>query len=153
MSVKLFFDAIIKITIGIILIGLLLFLPAGSLNYWNAWVLMILLFVPMFIAGVVMMIKSPDLLRRRLDIKEKQSEQKEVIAISGLMFLAGFIIAGLNYRFDWIPMNKIVVIVGAVLFVLSYFLYAVVLKENAYLLRTIKVEENQKLMNQLKSSV
>ena len=147
MSVKLFFDAIIKITIGIILIGLLLFLPAGSLNYWNAWVLMILLFVPMFIAGVVMMIKSPDLLRRRLDIKEKQSEQKEVIAISGLMFLAGFIIAGLNYRFDWIPMNKIVVIVGAVLFVLSYFLYAVVLKENAYLLRTIKVEENQKLID------
>ena len=147
MSVKLFFDAIIKITLGIILIGLLLFLPAGSLNYWNAWVLMILLFVPMFIAGVVMMIKSPDLLRRRLDIKEKQSEQKEVIAISGLMFLAGFIIAGLNYRFDWIPMNKIVVIVGAVLFVLSYFLYALVLKENAYLLRTIKVEENQKLID------
>lgn len=147
MSVKLFFDAIIKITLGIILIGLLLFLPAGSLNYWNAWVLMILLFVPMFIAGVVMMIKSPDLLRRRLDIKEKQSEQKEVIAISGLMFLAGFIIAGLNYRFDWIPMNKIVVIVGAVLFFLSYFLYALVLKENAYLLRTIKVEENQKLID------
>ena len=147
MSVKLFFDAIIKITLGIILIGLLLFLPAGSLNYWNAWVLMILLFVPMFIAGVVMMIKSPDLLRRRLDIKEKQSEQKEVIAISGLMFLAGFIVAGLNYRFDWIPMNKIVVIVGAVLFVLSYFLYALVLKENAYLLRTIKVEENQKLID------
>ena len=147
MSVKLFFDAIIKITLGIILIGLLLFLPAGSLNYWNAWVLMILLFVPMFIAGVVMMIKSPDLLRRRLDIKEKESEQKEVIAISGLMFLAGFIIAGLNYRFDWIPMNKIVVIVGAVLFVLSYFLYALVLKENAYLLRTIKVEENQKLID------
>ena len=147
MSVKLFFDAIIKIKIGIILIGLLLLLPAGSLNYWNAWVLMILLFVPMFIAGVVMMINSPDLLRRRLDIKEKQSEQKEVIAISGLMFLAGFIIAGLNYRFDWIPMNKIVVIVGVVLFVLSYFLYALVLKENAYLLRTIKVEENQKLID------
>lgn len=147
MTVKLFFDAIIKITVGIILIGLLLFLPAGSLNYWNAWVLMILLFVPMFIAGVIMMIKAPDLLRRRLDIKEKQSEQKTVVAISGLMFLAGFIIAGLNYRFDWIEMNKVVVIIGSIIFILSYLMYAEVLRENAYLLRTIKVEENQKLID------
>ena len=147
MSVKLFFDAIIKITVGIILIGLLVFLPAGSFSYWNGWLLMGLLFIPMFIAGIVMMIKSPDLLRRRLDIKEKQSEQKAVVAISGLMFLVGFIVAGLNYRFEWMKMNNIFVIIGSIIFVLSYMVYAEVLRENAYLLRTIKVEVNQKLID------
>lgn len=147
MSVKLFFDAIIKITLGIILIGLLLFLPAGTFNYWNAWLFVGLLFVPMFVAGIVMMIKSPDLLRRRLDIKEKQSEQKAVVTISGLMFLVGFIIASLNYRYDWIQMNNVFIIVGAIIFVLSYIVYAEVLRENAYLLRTIKVEDDQKLID------
>lgn len=147
MSVKLFFDAIIKITLGIILIGLLLFLPAGTFNYWNAWLFVCLLFVPMFVAGIVMMIKSPELLRRRLDIKEKQSEQKAVVTISGLMFLVGFIIAGLNYRYDWIQMNNVFIIVGSIIFVLSYIVYAEVLRENAYLLRTIKVEDDQKLID------
>lgn len=147
MSVKLFFDAIIKVTLGIVLVGLLLFLPAGTFSYWNGWLFMGLLFVPMFIAGIVMMIKSPELLRRRLDIKEKQSEQKAVVAISGLMFLAGFIVAGLNYRFDWLQMNNVFVVIGSIMFILAYVVYAEVLRENAYLLRTIKVEDNQKLID------
>ena len=144
---KLFFDAVIKIVVGIILVGLLIFCPANTLNFWNGWLLMGLLFVPMFIVGIIMMIKSPDLLKKRLDIKEKQGEQKIVIALTGLMFIAGFIVAGLNFRYNWIQIPNIVVIISSVVFVLSYILYAEVLRENRYLSRTIKVEENQKVID------
>ncbi len=146
MDKKLFIEAIIKIVSGIILVGLLLFLP-GTIEYWQGWLFMILLFVPMFIAGIVMMIKNPDLLRRRLNNKEKESEQKEVILLSGFMFIAGFIVAGLNYRFDWLILPDIITWIGAVFFLLAYLLYAEVLRENAYLLRTIEVEKNQKLVD------
>ena len=147
MNTKLFISAITKIVMGIILVGLLLFLPAGSFEYYNGWLFMGLLFIPMFIAGIVMMIKNPELLRRRLNAKEKEMEQKEVIVLSGLMFLAGFIIAGLNYRYEWIILPNIVVIIGSILFLLSYLMYAEVLRENAYLLRTIEVEKDQKLVD------
>ena len=147
MSVKLFFDALIKISLGILIIFLLVFLPAGTIKFWNGWLFIALLFIPMFIAGVVMMIKSPDLLRRRLNIKEKESDQKEVIAISGLMFLIGFIVAGLNFRFNWLQLPNYLVILGSVVFIISYIIYAEVLRENAFLLRTIEVEKGQKLVD------
>ncbi len=147
MDIKLFFSAIIKFSLGVLLIGLLLFIPANTINYWNGWLFMGLLFIPMFIAGIVMMIKSPDLLRKRLDAKEKESKQKEVVALSGLMFLVGFIIAGLNYKYSWIIIPKSVVIISSVIFIIAYILYAEVLRENAYLSRTIKVEENQKVVD------
>ena len=144
---KLFLQAIIKIVLGIFIVGLLIFVPANTLNFWNGWVFMGLLFIPMFIAGIVMMIKTPDLLKRRLDIKEKQGEQKVVVALSGLMFIAGFIIAGLNFRYNWIQIPNIVVIISSIVFLLSYILYAEVLRENQYLSRTIKVEKDQKVID------
>ena len=147
MNVKLFIEAIIKFLCGIILIGLLIFLPAGSLNYWNGWLFMGILFIPMFIAGIVMMIKSPELLKSRLNAKEKENEQREVVALSGLMFLAGFIVAGLNYRFEWITLPSPIVIIGTVLFLLSYLVYAEVLRENVFLSRTIEVQKNQKVID------
>lgn len=147
MSIKLFFQAITKFLFGVLLIGLLIFLPANTINYWNGWLFMGLLFVPMFIAGIIMMVKSPELLKKRLNAKEKQNKQKEVIALSGLMFLAGFIIAGLNYRYSWIILPNSVVIISSVLFILSYIIYAEVLRENAYLSRTIEVQENQKVVD------
>ncbi len=147
MKVKLFLKAIIRFILGIILVGLLLFIPAGSFDYWNAWLFMGLLFIPMFIAGIIMMIKNPDLLRRRLDVKEKESEQKEVIIYSALMFIIGFVIAGLNYRYNFIVLPNIVVIISSIIFVISYILYAEVLRENAFLSRTIGVEENQEVVD------
>ncbi len=147
MSIKLFFQAIIKFILGVLIVGILLFIPAGTLNYWNGILFMGLLFIPMFIAGIILMIKNPELLERRLNAKEKENEQKEVILFSGLMFLSGFIIAGLNYRYSWIIIPNIVVIISAVLFIVSYILYAEVLRENTYLSRTIKVEENQKVVD------
>ena len=147
MNKKLFISAITKIIMGIVIVGLLLFLPAGSLEYYNAWLFMGLLFIPMFIAGIIMMIKNPELLRRRLNAKEKEMEQKEVILFSAIMFISGFIIAGLNYRYEWIILPDIVVIIASILFLLSYLLYAEVLRENTYLLRTIEVEKDQKLVD------
>ena len=147
MDKKLFVSAITKILAGIILVSLLLFIPAGTLEYYNAWLFMGLLFIPMFIAGIVMMIKNPDLLRRRLNAKEKEMEQKEVLLFSAIMFISGFIIAGLNYRYEWIILPNIIVIIGSILFLLSYLIYAEVLRENAYLLRTIEVEKDQKLVD------
>ena len=146
MTKKLFVEAIIKITLGIVLVGLLLFIP-GTFEFWQGWLFMGLLFIPMFIAGIILMIKNPDLLRRRLNNKEKEGEQKTVILLSVLMFLVGFIIAGLNYRFDWFILPEIFTWIGSVLFLLSYILYAEVLRENAYLLRTIEVEKDQKLVD------
>ena len=147
MNKSLFLKAIIRYISGVILVGILLFVPAGTLNYWNAWLFMGILFVPMLIAGIILMFKNPMLLKSRLDVKEKEKDQKYVILYSGLMFLSGFIIAGLNYRFSWIIIPNIIVIISLILFVISYILYAEVLRENTYLSRTIKVQENQKVVD------
>ena len=147
MNIKLFFEAIVKFILGFLIIWVLVFVPAGTLDYWNGWLFMGLLFVPMFIAGIIMMIKSPDLLRKRLNLKEKENEQKQVVLFSGLMFFVGFIIAGLNYRFKWILISNSVVSISSVIFVLAYISYAEVLRENAYLSRTIEVQEKHKVVN------
>jgi protein-S-isoprenylcysteine O-methyltransferase Ste14 len=144
---KLFLEAIFKFLLGILMVGVCIFLPANTLKFFNGWLFMFLLFIPMFIAGVIMMIKSPNLLKSRLNIKEKQVEQKEVVALSGIMFLVGFILAGLNYRFSWLMLPNIVITVASILFILSYILYAEVLRENMFLLRTIEVQEDQKLVD------
>ena len=147
MNIKLFLQAIIKYIFGVLIIGASLFIPANSFKYWNGWLFMGLLFVPMFIAGIFLMIKNPELLRKRLNAREKENEQKWVLVFSGLMFLSGFIIAGLNYRYKWIEIPNIVVIISSILFIISYILYAEVLRENTYLSRTIEVQENQKVID------
>ena len=136
-----------KFLIGVIVVMLIVFLPAGTFAYANGWLFMALLFIPMLIMGTVMLRKEPELLKKRLDSKEKESEQKEVVALSGIMFLAGFITAGLNFRFGWLMLPKWAVIIGAVLFLLSYAMYAEVMRENAYLSRTIEVQENQEVVS------
>lgn len=147
MDKKLFFQAIIKFILGVLIVGLLLFIPAGSFSYFNAWLLMGLLFVPMFIVGIILMFKNPELLKIRLNAKEKESKQKQVLVLSGLMFITGFIAAGLNYRFNWTNLSIIIVIISSVLFVVLYILYAEVLRENTYLSRTIEVKNNQKVVD------
>ena len=140
-------DALIKIAFGIVAMGLLLFLPAGTIHWLDGWLLMIILFVPMFFAGLLMYAKAPDLLRSRLRAKETQSEQKDVIKYSGLMFLAAFIIAGLNYRFQWIKMPRAIVWIGVAIFLLAYCLFGEVLRENQYLSRVIEVQEDQTVVD------
>ena len=147
MSKKLFLQAIIKFLFGGLLVGLLLFLPAGTFRYFQGWLFMGILFVPMLIAGFVMMVKNPKLLESRLNAKEKQADQSLVVKLSGLMFLAGFIVAGLDFRFGWFPLSKGVSIGAAVVFLVAYVLYAEVLRENTYLSRTIEVRENQKVID------
>lgn len=147
MNVKLFFEAIIKFISGFIIVGLLLFIPAGTIHYFNGLLFMALLFIPMFIAGIIMLFLNPELLRRRLNAKEKESEQKEVLLFSAIMFISGFIIAGLNYRYNWIILPNIVTIISSVIFILSYIMYAEILRENSFLLRTIEVDNNQKLVD------
>ena len=147
MTPKLFVQAISKFLLGVILVGILIFLPAGSLHFPNGWLLMAILFIPMFLAGIVMMAKDPNLLQSRLKAKEAQKEQDLIIKLSGLMFLAGFIVAGLGFRFDWYTLPKAVVIIGATAFLISYLLYAEVLRENAYLSRTIEVQEGQQVVD------
>lgn len=144
---KLFVQAIAKFLLGVVLVGLLVFLPAGSMSFVGGWIFMGILFVPMFIAGVVMMFKNPYLLEKRLDAKEKEAEQSLVVKLSGLMFLAGFVVAGLNYRFGWHTLPKVVTIGAAVVFMIAYALYAEVLRENTYLSRTIEVQEDQKVID------
>ena len=144
---KLLSEALIKFTCGLLLVGLLLFLPAGTIAYPYGWLLIGLLFVPMLIAGFVMLAKTPDFLKKRLDAKEKQGTQKGVLAFSGLIFLAGFIVAGLDFRFGWSNMPLWVVIAASVMFLLAYALYAEVMRENAYLSRTVKVEEGQTVVD------
>ena len=144
---KLFIEAIIKFTAGLILVGLLVFLPAGTFGYWQGWLFMGILFVPMFIAGLVMLAKNPNLLRSRLDAKEEQKDQDLVVKLSGLMFLAGFIVAGLGIRFGWYILPKGVVIAAAATFLFAYVLYAEVLRENTYLSRTIEVQEGQTVVD------
>ena len=144
---KLLWNALAKFTCGLLLVGLLIFLPAGTLAYTNGWLLVGLLFGPMLIAGFVMLAKTPAFLEKRLDAKEKQATQKGVLAFSGLMFIAGFVVAGLDYRFGWSEVPDWVVIAASVLFLVAYALYAEVMRENAYLSRTIKVEEGQTVVD------
>lgn len=147
MSTKLFFEAITKFFLGVVVVGVLLFLPAGTLSFVNGWLLMGILFVPMFCAGIVMMSKDPALLAKRLNAKEKRGDQSLVVKLSGLMFLVGFIVAGLGVRFDWYILPKGVSYVAAAVFIIAYILYAEVLRENTYLSRTIEVQENQRVID------
>ena len=147
MTKSLFLSAIAKFILGVVLIGALIFIPADTLNYPQGWLLMGILFIPMFIAGLVMMAKNPNLLRSRLDAKEKEREQSLVVKLSGLMFLCGFILAGLSFRFGWLMLPRWVSILGAVLFLMSYTLYAEVLRENTWLSRTIEVQEGQTVVS------
>lgn len=147
MTAKLFFSAILKFLLGVVLVGLLIFLPAGDLSFVGGWLLMGILFIPMFGFGIFLMIKNPSLLNKRLKAKESQREQDSVIKLSGLMFIAGFVLAGLDYRFGWFPLPMAVSIIAAVLFIIAYLLYAEVMRENEYLSRTIKVEDGQKVVD------
>ena len=147
MTRQLLIQAMLKFFAGVVLLGVLIFLPAGTFYYWNAWLLMGILFVPMFFAGIVMMFKNPDLLRKRLNAKEKEAEQSLVIKLSGLMFILGFVAAGLNFRFRWIALPKWVSWAAAAFFLLSYLLFAEVLRENTYLSRTVEVQENQTVVD------
>ena len=144
---KLLANGLVKFTCGLLMVGLLMFLPAGTFYYTYGWLLIGLLFAPMLIAGFVMFFKTPDFLEKRLDVKEKQGTQKGVIALSGLMFIAGFVLAGLDFRFGWSEMPLWVTITASVLFLIAYALYAEVMRENAYLSRTLKVEEGQTVVD------
>ena len=147
MSTKLFIQAIMKFVLGVILVGVLVFWPAGTLAFYNGWLFMTVLFIPMFGAGIVMMFKNPELLQKRLNAKEKRGEQALVVKLSGLMFLAGFVVAGLNFRFDWYMVPWGVSVGATVVFLIAYLLYAEVLRENTYLSRTIEVQEGQKVID------
>ena len=147
MSFKLFIQAIIKFLLGLVIVGALIFGPAGTFNYLQAWLLIGALFIPMFIAGIIMMIKNPDLLKKRLNAKEKQNEQKLVLVLCALMFVSAFVMAGLNHRFGWINMPLWVSYIALGLFLISYLLYGEVSRENVYLARTVEVQENQKLID------
>ena len=147
MDAKLLGRAMAKFLAGVLLLGLLLFLPAGTLNWSQAWLLMVILFIPMFVAGLVMLHRSPDLLRKRLNASEEQGEQRQVILLSGIMFLAAFVAAGLNRRFRWIVLPEAVSWIAAGIFLLGYLLYARVLQENAWLSRTVEVQENQRVVD------
>ena len=144
---KLVLEALTKFICGLLMVGLLIFLPAGTLEYTYGWLFAGLLFIPMLIAGFIMLAKSPEFLKKRLNGKEKQGTQKGVVALSGLMFIAGFVVAGLDYRFGWTKMPLPVTVIASVLFLVAYALYAEVMRENAYLSRTIKVEEGQKVVD------
>ena len=147
MNKKLFLEAVTKYLIGLLLVLILVFLPAGTFLYWNGWLFICLLFIPMFILGITLIIKAPELLKARLNVKEKQTEQKEVVVSSALMFILGFIACGLCFRFNIFQVSKIIVIIASVIFIISYMLYAEILRENKFLLRTIEVQENQKVVD------
>ena len=147
MDSKLLSQAITKFLSGLLLVGILLFLPAGTFAYPQAWLLIGILFVPMFAAGLIMMNKNPDLLRKRLNAREEQTEQKTVIALSGMMFLAAFVAAGLNFRYGWIRLPLWISFAASVIFLIGYALFAEVLRENTYLARTVSVQENQKVID------
>ena len=147
MNRALFFSAISKFTLGLVCVAALIFLPAGTLRYPNGWLFLTILFVPMFLAGLVMMARNPALLRSRLQAKEQQGEQQLVIKLSGLMFLCGFVVAGLDFRFGWSHLPDWLVVLAAILFLLSYVLYAEVLRENTWLSRTIQVQQGQTVVD------
>ena len=144
---RLIFQALGKVLSGILIIGLLIFLPAGSFAYWQGWLLMRALFVPMLIAGFVMLFRSPDLLKKRLNVKEKQDEQRMVIVFSMILFIAAFVLAGLNYRFGWLILPDAVSYAATAVFLAAYILYAEVLRENTFLSRTVEVQEDQKVVD------
>lgn len=146
MTVKLLLGALAKFFLGVLLVGVLIFLPAGTLSFFGGWLLMGILFIPMFLAGIVMMVKNPALLKSRLNAKEKQKDQSLVVKLSGLMFIAGFVVSGLGVRFGWYTLPTPVMLVGAALFLIAYVLYAEVLRENTYLSRTIEVQDGQKVV-------
>lgn len=147
MNNNLVIQSLSKFFIGFIIVGLLLFLPAGSLRFWNGWLLIVALFVPMFVVGLVLLKKNPDLLRKRLNAKEEQLEQKKVVAFSGMLFVAAFVVAGLNWRYHWFSLPIWAVALATLLFLFAYILYAEVLRENTYLSRTVEVQENQKVID------
>lgn len=147
MTLKLFFSAISKFLLGLILVGTLVFLPAGTFKFFNGWLLIVILFVPMFVAGIVMMIKNPSLLKKRLEAKETRKEQDVVVKLSGLMFICGFVVAGLDFRFGWLELPPWVSYAFSALLIVAYILYAEVLRENTYLSRTIEIQENQKVID------
>ena len=147
MNRQLFFQAMGKFVLGLVLVALLVFVPAGTVHYWNGWLLLAILFIPMFCAGIVMMLRSPALLRRRLNARETEPEQKRVIAGSGVMFLAAFVVAGLNFRFRWLIMSDWAAWAAAAVFLLAYLMYAEVLRENAYLSRTVEVQQGQTVID------
>jgi protein-S-isoprenylcysteine O-methyltransferase Ste14 len=147
MKHNLFIQSLLKLLSGILIIGLLLFLPAGSFRYWNAWLLMGVLFVPMIIIGLIMLVFDQELLRKRLNAKEEQREQKAVVVLSGALFIVSFVFAGLNWRFGWCLMPDWVVWLATGLFVASYLMYAEVLRENTYLSRTVEIQQNQKVID------
>ena len=147
MNINLFIQAMVKMIVGIFCVGLLLFIPAQTFEYWNAWLFIGLLFIPMFIAGIILMIKSPELLKKRLNLKETEKEQKKVILLSVIMFIFGFVSAGLSYRFQFLMIPKLLTIIASIIFILAYFLYAEVIRENPYLSRVVEVQENQKVID------
>lgn len=147
MSAKLIFQALWKFLLGLIVVGVLLFVPAGTLDYWQGWLFVALLFVPMFVAGVVLLLRKPELLRKRLETKEEEKEQKWVVALSGILFIAMFVLAGLNRRYMWWMLPDWAVYLAAGLFVVGYLLYAEVLRENVWLSRTIEVQAHQKVVD------
>ncbi len=147
MSARLFFQALGKFFLGLVVVGVLLFLPAGTLDYWQGWLFVGVLFVPMFVAGIVLMFRKPELLRKRLEAKEEEQEQKWVVALSGVLFIAMFVVAGLNRRYMWWMLPDWAVYAATGLFLVGYLLYAEVLKENVWLSRTIEVQEHQKVVD------
>ena len=147
MTLKLFIQALAKYVVGLAIVMALLFIPAGTLSYWQAWLFIGILFIPMLIVGIVLISHNPELLRKRLDAKEKEGEQKSVVAMSSLLFLAMFVIAGLNYRLGWWILPEWLVITGAILFLLGYAMYAEVMRENVWLSRTVEVQDNQKVVD------
>jgi len=147
MTPKLFLQALTKFVLGLLMIGLVLFLPAGTFDFWQAWLFIGILFVPMFFAGIVLMIRQPELLRKRLDAKEQQQEQKWVVALSGLMFISVFVVAGLNRRFGWYMLPDWAVYIATAIFLVAYAIYAEVMRENVWLSRTVEVQENQQVVS------
>lgn len=147
MTTRLFFQALAKFFLGLALVMVLIFVPAGTLHYWQAWLFIGILFVPMFVVGIILMFSNPDLLRSRLDAKEKETEQKSVVLMSGLLFIAMFVTAGLNYRFGWWVLSDKFVIIAAIVFLLGYILYGVVMRENVWLSRTIEVQDHQQVVD------
>ena len=147
MDSDLILQAFKKFILGLLLVGALLFIPAGTLNYPNGWLFISLLFIPMLIVGIILMFKDPDLLKKRLNAKEEESEQKLVLLVSGLMFISAFIIAGLNFRFNWSELPQIIVIISCIVFLIAYIMYGEVLRENKYLARTVGVQDNQKVID------
>jgi protein-S-isoprenylcysteine O-methyltransferase Ste14 len=147
MDIKFLLKASFKYISGVLLVFLVLFIPAGTLKFWNAWLFMAIIFIPILITGIFLIFKNPELLRKRLNSKEKESEQKSVVLLSGLMFIGGFIVAGLDFRFNWLKVPYTLSIVAVVIFIFSYLLYIEVMRENTYLSRTIEIQETQRVID------